>query len=64
MELFTSSDMKHQREVSRSLSQSLSVNGPLGGPLPLTDKFQSNCWCLQRTDFTILSQSCLCEDVL
>ena len=28
MQLFASSDMKHQRKISRSLSQSLSVNGP------------------------------------
>ena len=29
MELFTSSDMKHQRKILYSLSQSLSVNGLL-----------------------------------
>ena len=29
MQLFTSSDIKHQRKISRSLLQSLSANGPL-----------------------------------
>ena len=32
MELFASSDIKHQRKISHSLSQSLSVNRPLNFP--------------------------------